>query len=113
MICVPSLPLSPSLPCACCPAIIIYWFALLVELMDPSEVVNGEELEECTFKARGKLFRLSSKEWVEKGIGNLKVSESGGGSGRGGKESASLLACLPNSRLTARVVFFPVAPSRC
>lgn len=43
--------------------------------MDPSDVVNGEELEECTFKARGKLFRLSSKEWVEKGIGNVKVRE--------------------------------------
>lgn len=50
-----------------------------MELMDPSDVVNGEELEECTLKARGKLFRLSSKEWVEKGIGNLKVRAGGGG----------------------------------
>ncbi|CAM9733109.1 unnamed protein product, partial [Scytosiphon promiscuus] len=44
-----------------------------IELMDPSEVVNGEELEECTHKARGKLFRLVNKEWVEMGIGHLKV----------------------------------------
>ena len=63
--------------------------------MDPSEVVNGEELEECTFKARGKLFRLSSKEWVEKGIGNLKVSKivgkgTAGGEEEGEDEGASL-----------------------
>ncbi|CAM9909981.1 unnamed protein product, partial [Ectocarpus fasciculatus] len=47
--------------------------------MDPSEVINGEELEECTHKARGKLFRLVSKEWAEMGIGNLKVRAEEGG----------------------------------
>ncbi|CAN0522195.1 unnamed protein product, partial [Ectocarpus sp. 12 AP-2014] len=45
--------------------------------MDPSEVINGEELEECTHKARGKLFRLVDKEWAEMGIGNLKVRTEG------------------------------------
>ena len=41
--------------------------------MDPSEVMNGEELEECTRKTRAKLFRFAEKEWHEMGIGNLKV----------------------------------------
>lgn len=70
---------------------------MLVELMDPSEVVNGEELEECTLKARGKLFRLSSKEWVEKGIGNLKVSGRVGriAGAEGEKKSRLMLACSP------------------
>ncbi|CAM9515690.1 unnamed protein product, partial [Laminaria digitata] len=44
-----------------------------LELMDPSEVMNGEELEECTRKTRAKLFRLVEKEWQEMGIGNMKV----------------------------------------
>eukprot|EP00904_Undaria_pinnatifida_P005565 jgi/Undpi1/2138/HiC_scaffold_12.g05524.m1 len=61
--------------------------------MDPSEVMNGEELEECTRKARAKLFRLADKEWQEMGIGNLKVlrnaalagtaTKEGGGGGDG------------------------------
>ncbi|CAM9646386.1 unnamed protein product, partial [Sphacelaria rigidula] len=42
-------------------------------LIDPSEVVNGEELEECVHRVRAKLFRLSGKEWTEMGIGLLKV----------------------------------------
>lgn len=72
---------------------------IIVELMDPSEVVNGEELEECTFKARGKLFRLSSKEWVEKGIGNMKVSRGGRGrrrklGGRGQALPGLVVGCL-------------------
>lgn len=41
--------------------------------MDPSEVVNGEEAEECTHRIRAKLFRLAGKEWTEMGIGLLKV----------------------------------------
>lgn len=65
--------------------------------MDPSEVINGEELEECTHKARGKLFRLVNKEWAEMGIGNLKVRTGGRGGWRrtyhfvvGSKERARL-----------------------
>lgn len=42
-------------------------------LLDPSEVVNGEEDEKCLFKVRAKLYRLMGKEWVEMGIGHLKV----------------------------------------
>ena len=45
--------------------------------MDPSEVVNGEESEECTHRCRAKLFRLDKKEWVEMGIGNMKVRSGG------------------------------------
>eukprot|EP00752_Nemacystus_decipiens_P012594 g11154.t1 len=53
-------------------------------------VVNGEELEECTFKARGKLFRLSSKEWVEKGIGNMKVLRSNAAGEAGSDETGDV-----------------------
>lgn len=42
-------------------------------LLDPSEVVNGEELEDCLHKVRAKLYRLKMKEWAEVGIGFLKV----------------------------------------
>lgn len=46
----------------------------VVELMDPSEVVNGEESEECMHRTRAKLFRLAKEEWMEMGIGTIKVS---------------------------------------
>lgn len=54
--------------------------------MDPSQVVNGEEEEECMHRVRGKLFRLAKKEWCEMGIGVMKVSRKliGRGGKRGG-----------------------------
>ncbi|CAM9577959.1 unnamed protein product, partial [Choristocarpus tenellus] len=42
-------------------------------LLDPSQVVNGEEGEECTFKTRAKLYRLNATEWAEVGVGLLKA----------------------------------------
>lgn len=45
-------------------------------LLDPSQILNGEETEECVRRVRAKLFRLAGKEWSELGIGLLKVCPS-------------------------------------
>ncbi|CAM9514290.1 unnamed protein product [Discosporangium mesarthrocarpum] len=46
---------------------------VLQGMLDPSEVVNGEEAEECNLKVRAKLYRLGQGEWAEVGVGFLKV----------------------------------------
>jgi hypothetical protein len=37
------------------------------------EKVTGEELEECIFKLRCKLYRLRDEQWKERGTGNCKL----------------------------------------
>ncbi|CAM9454258.1 unnamed protein product [Ectocarpus sp. 13 AM-2016] len=75
-----------------------------LELMDPSEVINGEELEECTHKARGKLFRLTNKEWAEMGIGNLKVLRSAVSKDADGSGDANPEETKTSAAATARLV---------
>ncbi|CAM9296147.1 unnamed protein product [Ectocarpus sp. 6 AP-2014] len=75
-----------------------------LELMDPSDVINGEELEECTHKARGKLFRLVNKEWAEMGIGNLKVLRSAVSKDADGSGDANPEETKTSAAATARLV---------
>ncbi|CAM9894039.1 unnamed protein product [Ectocarpus sp. 4 AP-2014] len=75
-----------------------------LELMDPSEVINGEELEECIHKARGKLFRLVNKEWAEMGIGNLKVLKSAVTKDADGSGDANPEETKASAAATARLV---------
>ena len=35
--------------------------------------VTGEELEECIFKIRAKLYRMRDDMWKERGTGNAKL----------------------------------------
>ena len=34
--------------------------------------MTGEELEECIFKMRAKLYRIRDEQWKERGTGNVK-----------------------------------------
>mmetsp|Transcript_10829 Transcript_10829/g.16158 ORF Transcript_10829/g.16158 Transcript_10829/m.16158 type:complete len:326 (+) Transcript_10829:60-1037(+) len=44
-------------------------------LKDPKELINGEEDENIIFQTRAKLFKLNSSDWVELGVGPLKILE--------------------------------------
>lgn len=50
-------------------------FEPIIPLPDLVEVKTGEEDEEAVFSHRAKLYRFesSSKEWKEKGVGDIKI----------------------------------------
>jgi len=52
------------------------YFEPVVPLPDKVNVVTGEENETILYCHRSKLFRLSSGEWKERGIGDMKLLES-------------------------------------
>ena len=54
-------------------------FAPIIPLPDEVPVTTGEENEEELFCARAKLFRFVSKEWKERGIGNVKLLKNADG----------------------------------
>lgn len=48
-------------------------FKPIINLPDEVAVMTGEEGEEVLFDARAKLFRFISKEWKERGLGQIKL----------------------------------------
>lgn len=48
-------------------------FKPIINLPDEVAIMTGEEGEEVLFDARAKLFRFVSKEWKERGLGQIKL----------------------------------------